>query len=426
MSLISAVVFGECQSGRASDPWPNDWSPYSGFWYRNFRDAGRAMVAESQIEDYLSDPRWLMLSTRKKEIGQNRLAAMIEYENNDKKDDEAAQAAARKMGITAGQFYALRRKWHAKRSIHALIPRAGGAAKRSLNPEVSEVLFDRLKELTPFGDHCSIKSIADDLLKGWPPDLDVPSESTLRRYIGKALDDQRDLTGRVAAINNDAMPRELANAAERYGEVLEIDHIALDIFVVETGAEGSPGEVHDPPKRVPLATWVIDGFTRTITGYALSFEEPSPDAVLTALEDAEHRSRASSTIADTIRPRIGIAMARSRAWRELLAIFNQADIEGVVRRTDRLHYGGPTLRLIGRSLGDIKFARNKGHRLHVAARSFDPEKDVLVSLEELRLLLDRQIKELAERRIPKDTAMPAFDIGLYKASGHSPSPTSPQ
>lgn len=391
------------------EDWQGPDRAYSAAWYCDFRQVGHALVVMGDLDEFLRDPRWLALPIGKRIVGQRRLEVMLEYEQHERPGEPEVQMAARNMGLTTSRFYALLARWREERSVFSLVPYASAPSK--INPDLSSRLHELLKEIGPGHRGEPVSALIDRVKGNWPGDLERPSDITLRRYIVRALNDMSELGG--LRTNNFADFQEADKAATRYGEVVVIDHNGLDAFVVEDGEAGTeaPGK---GVLRAPLVTLALDLYSRTVLGYVISYTSPGPQHVIEALRDVEARSaKAAEPGAEVLKPRLVFAVSRRLEWRPLLERVMASGIAADVRRTVRLHYGGPSRRIVGETFGLIPFARNKGHSLGEAIRQFDPDRSRLVSEAELRRILDQGMRDLAERRIALGTPIPRlrFDLG---------------
>lgn len=384
---------------------------YSSYWYRGFQHVGRLLAVTGNLDEFIRDPRWLTLPLGKRMIGQRRLEAILAYEKHVKPGDAEAQEAARSMGLTARQFYTLLGRWREARTVFSLLPHAPVREEGKIDPDLSNYLRDFLQVSADASEGRSVTALVRQAKDCWPVDLRCPSDITLRRYITRILDDLAELRGSLSN-NNSTSPQETVRPATCFGEVVVVDHSGLDIFVAQDPLDVGGAAAVSGPRR-PLITLALDLFTRTVLGYAISYDKPGPRQVLDALRDVDARGVATDALREcAFTPRLVFACTRSPIWKPLLQKIAARGIEADVRRTDRLHFGGPIKRIVGQELGLIPISRNKGHDLANAARQFNSENSRLVSEAELHELIENGMRDLRERRLPTSTPTRAINFSL--------------
>lgn len=166
--------------------------------------------------------------------------------------------------------------------------------------------------------------------------------------------------------------------ARRFGEVLVIDHLAVDLFV-EAGGRA---------ERL-LATLAIDLATGAVVGGVLNMGAPRPAHVADVLQAARLRTEALKGKAE--RPRLSLNATFASEWTGLISRLTGAGLPTAVTRTSRLQLGAPGQRLLGGRLGRLKLVPRNGHRADLGASEFDPSRNHAVTIDEARRVLDADL-----------------------------------
>lgn len=372
---------------------------YSASWCAEFSVWERA-IGVSKVVPYEDDPAWLILPAATKELALKRLEEMLQYEAIEPPSTVQAEQAAAKMSMTTGRFYQLRRRWRESRSIFTFVPfrKTASMSHPRLPKHVSDAVNDHINKAVADGVR-SPAAILKSLGEGWNLLEPMPSHMTLRKLISKAVDEAGSISGNIT-VNNAALPQEAIEKATEFGEVVAVDHTALELFVPKGNT----------PVRVILSL-AIDLHTTAILGYATSFLQPGPEHVLAALANASERSAATSDKSlGPVRPRLIFAATKSTEWRQLVARLDEQGMKASVRHTPRLHFGGMIARLIGPTIGLVKLSSRRAHAM--AGPSFDPVRDSWLNPDRLDHLLEDSIRILNEKRVPANLRLRPLDIQL--------------
>lgn len=343
------------------------------------------MSRDNRFED---DPVWLMQPLERRQVALHRLNVMLDYERHQRPGDAEAEEAARRLGVTTGQFYRIRRQWTRDRDVLDLLPygRPGATRKPKLDQDVSDAVDDLIKRAVARGFRTPAE-ILRIIRDGWTLNKPVPSHMTLRKNISEAVEKAKGVAGGLVFLSKNIPPEALESATE-YGQVMAIDHICLQVFVA---TEGGP--------VAPIITLAIDLFTSSICGFHLSFGAPGPLQFEAVLRDTEVRSeREAQTHTTNLKPRLVFAVGGGSGWAKLLSRIESGGYDADVRASQRLDFGETISVLIGASIGPVKFAT----RRFLNDLVFNPGRDALISFDELKTLIEDGVRDLNGMRIPVD------------------------
>jgi putative transposase len=181
------------------------------------------------------------------------------------------KARASEIGVHWTTLYSWLRRYAREGRASALIPfeGKGGPGKSRLDDVQDRVIEQIISEhyLTPLRPNVVQTHLQLELLcrqRGVP----CPSLPTLRRRVKQISVHVRDLKreGRAAARKHDAVVGKFPDGEYPLATV-QIDHVLLDIMVVDSIRRGDSGRI--------WLTLAIDSFSRMIVGYFLTYEHPS-------------------------------------------------------------------------------------------------------------------------------------------------------
>ena len=362
---------------------------YSAAWYEQFRMEGRRPGTMSNDTAFEEDPAWLTLPLARREVALRRREVMLDYEKHDRAGVAEAKAAAECLNITTVHFYRLRRQWRQNRSIFDLLPHGqpGLARKPKLDRDVADAVSKLIMNAIADDGVRAPAEILKRIRARWPLEKPVPSHMTLRKSISDALEKLTNVSGGLVFVNS-SIPQKSLKMATGYGEVVAIDHMILEIFVA---TEGGP--------IAPIMTAVIDLYTSSIVGFHLSFGSPGSLQFEAALRDAETQSASAAPNMASVRPRLVFSAGGDSSWSKLLSRIEASDYKANVMRRQRLQFGEHIAPLIGSSIGVVNFASRKW----LNDLSFNPDKDALISFDELKKLVEAGVRELNEKRLSAST-----------------------
>lgn len=381
---------------------------------RYFRDEGSRLSDGADIQPFLDDPEWLWTPAHRREKALARLGAIEEYERIAKHREPGVadvDRLAASIGESQRSFYKLLSDFSRERSIFSLIPWAGRA--HAHNPKLEDAvrlnLTDAVWKATTGPDARTPRDILAEVLRKWPKDgTSPPSESTIRAYIADKLGAS---VGRPNpfSLNSGGPGDDLLEVARHPGEVIVIDHTAPDLFVCCEGGEGDP----DDDDRVrPALSLAIDLHTQVPVGVALGLGAPTAESVRAVLRDAERRSEGGYALGLGKHTRVMVSTTGGREWRKLVADFAAADVRANVRWSPRLHFGGPTTRLIGRRLGKIPLIGRKLHKPGGGREDYNDRKHALVTMDEARVIIEHEVRKVTMEKLGRPELGPRLWFGL--------------
>ncbi|WP_156178717.1 hypothetical protein [Pelagerythrobacter marensis] len=351
------------------------------------------------MDDIARDPRWLKLPAGRRQRALRRHEALLEYREGPENMDRA-QIAADKAGMSLSSLYKLLPKWEgpAGPDIWALVPYARSTylGQPRLDPETERTLHSLIEEAVADGVRGTV-GISGEVVSRWPDaGPAMPASSTIRDHVDSRGGFASVEKGTIS-LNTGRHAQETADTATTYGEVLVIDHSAIDLFLDHRKA----------PRRATI-TLALDLFSASIAGACISERAPDPALVVAALDDAGRRSSQSGGTA--IKPRLLFSATNGEGWRALVEKIGQRGLTAKVRWGTRLHFGGPIRRIVGTKLTDLRLLSRKSHSRSAAKDRFDPAVHALVTLEEARLVLNDAIDRFNSERLKGQSTVP-IDTG---------------
>jgi len=357
------------------------------------------LIARDEEIPFHGDPDWLTLPIARREIALQRREVMLEYEKHATPGDAEANDAARRMNITAGQFYRLRRQWQQQRSIFSLVPYGRPGAKRApkLSKPVSEAVTRLVRDAIDRGGLRTPGEILRRISEHWRLDEPIPSHMTLRKNVSKALINAENTDGNLV-LDRLHHGAGLFEAPCAYGEVVAIDHAATGIFVSQ---ELGPVQA--------MVSLVIDVYSSQICGFHIFGGEPAPSFVVDALRNAATNSREQAAEdAEDVHPHIYLVCSQDRIWSKFLANLSQSGIAVSLSTMKEAPYSGLIHRLIGERIGSIALSRIGGR---AGRPAFDPASSSLMSLGELTSILLGGIKGLNDKHALPDIEYRPLSFG---------------
>lgn len=366
---------------------------------RDIRDRTISCGGMTNMDDIARDPRWLKLPAGRRQRALRRHEALLEYREGPENMDRA-QIAADKAGMSLSSLYKLLPKWEgpAGPDIWALVPYARSTylGQPRLDPETERTLHSLIEEAVADGVRGTV-GISGEVVSRWPDaGPAMPASSTIRDHVDSRGGFASVEKGTIS-LNTGRHAQETADTATTYGEVLVIDHSAIDLFLDHRKA----------PRRATI-TLALDLFSASIAGACISERAPDPALVVAALDDAGRRSSQSGGTA--IKPRLLFSATNGEGWRALVEKIGQRGLTAKVRWGTRLHFGGPIRRIVGTKLADLRLLSRKSHSRSAAKDRFDPAVHALVTLEEARLVLNDAIHRFNAERLKGQSTVP-IDTG---------------
>ncbi|NCP18373.1 MAG: hypothetical protein GW855_04335 [Erythrobacter sp.] len=371
---------------------------------RDIRDRMISCGGMTNMDDIARDPRWLKLPAGRRERALRRHEALLEYREGPENMDRA-QIAADKAGMSLSSLYKLLPKWEgpAGPDIWALVPYARSTylGQPRLDPETERTLHSLIEEAVADGVRGTV-GISGEVVARWPDGGPaMPASSTIRDHVDSRGGFESVERGTIS-LNTGRHAQETADTATAYGEVLVVDHSAIDLFLDHPKA----------PRRATV-TLALDLFSASVAGACISEGLPHPDLVMAALDDAGKRSSQSSGTA--IKPRLLFSATNGKGWRTLVERVGQRGLIAKVRWGTRLHFGGPIRRMIGTKLVDLRLLSRKSHSRSGAKDRFDPAVHALVTIEEARLVVNDAIDRFNAERLRGQSTAP-IDTGSQGAN----------
>ncbi len=355
------------------------------------------------VDDLAEDPRWLRVPLDRQSVALRRHRALSEYKAGEQTMDRA-QRAADQAEMSVSSLYKLVKKWDCEKGpdLWALVPYSGSTYEGipRLPEETERVMRELIDAALADGIKGTIK-ITAAVKSRWPADgPKIPDPATIRSHVDSRGGFASVEKGSIS-LNTGQHAQETADAAETYGEVLVIDHTAADLFL-----DDSRGPIR------ATVTLAIDLHTASIAGRFVSRSGPSALHVLKALDDVQVRSRDVDGI--PIMPRLLYAATNGEEWRELVDTIAMRGLRAKVRWGTRLHFGGPTRRMIGTSVADLKLRSRKKHDVSRQTDVFDPTKHALVTSEKADLVIDDAIARFNAYRLGGETRVPIMTGAVVK------------
>ncbi|RUN77632.1 hypothetical protein EJC47_04335 [Sphingomonas sp. TF3] len=370
-----------------------------------------AMEVATEAEDldvsFRTDPQWVQLPPARKSAALTRLHALSLYDGLKRPTKKDAEAAAAKLKVKLRTFYAMLRDWRdQQRSVFALVPyrQADGGRNSKLADDALEKLTLIIDEILRHDPGAAPGEVIRTVSTKWGRSLKKPSDVTIRNYLDRALASHDPEPGTLK-LRTGSGEAGATVTAERFGEVIVIDHTAPARILVDGEAVTSP-----------VITIAIDLWSGAPIGAAVSLDGPSPEAVLDALADAMERLDTGMPEGELIEPRILIATTPEQEWSEALLILEDQGCEILEQRDHRLRFGTYAKRLLGPQLASIPLQASKAGR-QVEGGSIDVEQDALLTLREMQFLVDDAISKMMKRRVPDGAVGGHVRLGLSALVG---------
>lgn len=350
----------------------------------NLVERCREMTDHATFE---ADPAWLRIPADRRLRTLRRYQAVLDYLDGER-TMERARAGAKSAGVSLRTFYVdATAMEEANRDIFSLVPHLQNRSpgRDMLDEETMTVLRVGIREAVNEGVRGTL-AIASRVAERWPPDgPPVPSLPTLRHHVDSRGGFDAVERGTIS-LNTGGHAQETADTATTHGEVLVIDHTALDLFLDHSSK----------PKRASV-TFALDLFTASVAGFVLAKGPPRPTRILDVLNDVAKRNAANP--GDPIRPRLLLAATNGEEWDDLVTKIDRRGLKAKVRWGTALHFGGPTRRMIGRKLGEVGLYARKMHAGSRASDSFDPNKHPLVTLEQAEIVVEDAVRSFNKERL---------------------------
>lgn len=388
---------------------------------RSIRDQETRLTAEIEMQPYVYDPEWLRTPAHRRLKALSRLAAIAEYENIARERHPGVSDVKRLadgIGMSQRLFYSLLEDWARERSIFSLIPWAGRqhARNQKLDEAVRINLIDAVATSSTKPEVRTPRDILAEVLRTWPSDgTSPPSEQTIRAYIDDTIGAG---SGRANpfSMNSGGPDEKLFERATTPGEVIIIDHTAPDIFVCH---EGAKDDLDDDGAVRPTLGLAIDLFTQVPVGIALGRGMPGPETVREVLRDAERRTSHGYALGVGKHTRVMLATTGGKEWRDLVADLATAGVRATARWSPRLHFGGPTKRLIGRRLGKVSLLGRKLHKTDGGRDEFDERKHALMTMDQARIVIEDGVRKVMMDKLGRAELGPRLWFGLEEPADTS-------
>lgn len=304
-------------------------------------------------------------------------------------------AAAKRLRVSVAYIYRLLSAYRQRPRTSTLLLKERGRARgaRVLAPEVERLIDRSIKEFylrQP-------KSRLIDLIRQLRVEchragLAAPNYRTVKRRLD-TLDPREVVEGRegVRAARQKFEPVQATHLADYPLELIQIDHTAVDVIVVD--------EKHRAPIGRPCLTLAIDVATRMIAGFSLSLDPPSTLSVALALTQAvlpKDRWLADREITlewpvaglpDTVH----FDNAKEFDTHALVQAGQEYDIDILHRPQLAPRYGGHIERLIGTMMGTVHFLPGSTFSNVQEKGSYDSERHAAMTLPELERWIALQI-----------------------------------
>jgi putative transposase len=175
------------------------------------------------------------------------------------------------LGVSQATLYRLITTYKAIGTVEALMPRTSGrpAGLRLLDKKVEALIAKCIREIYLTPNRPALRRLTDEVhAKCATAGFSLPDRRTIRARVLAIPERTRALRRADIAGVKATTPTPGKLVATRPLEVVQIDHTAVDVVVV------------DEAKRLPLSgrpwlTLAIDVFSRMVTGFHLSMSEPS-------------------------------------------------------------------------------------------------------------------------------------------------------
>ncbi|MDK2768289.1 MAG: hypothetical protein KYX69_11290 [Sphingomonas sp.] len=381
-------------------------------------DAARAIIARVRSieallkdEEFLSQMEWRMLPVAKQDIVLRRLCALRDYDRLDTPTTVDALKAAKAAGVAIARFYQLLSHWRANdRSPFSLVPHQSLGAERPTRlaaGETAKAITASIAELLRTDPLAATGRVIAHVRRTWKGPGELPTDTALRAFHERVIRSARPVPGTLT-LSTPGQPLEEDVVAERLGETLVIDHVAIKGLVAqEDGLQ-------------PTVTLAIDLWSGSALGAAALAGPPSPHGLILALEEVSRRlarpGRAGfhGDLPSGPKPRLVIATTFARRWSGMVDALLAAGHEVVERRDVFLQQGGPARRLLGMRLGSLDLARRADRR-----KPFNPRTTAVQPMYSIQEILGECIEEMVDQRVPADAwaAVLPFDTSKLRETG---------
>jgi len=189
---------------------------------------------------------------------------------------EDAELRAKEVGVNVATLYRWLKKYNTTGSVISLIPEKRGwkSGNRRTIPEAEKIINDVIDDFYLTRQRPSPKQAVTEVLRRCSEKgIEAPSHTTVRARISEIpeRDRLRSRGYREQSINRfTPAPGSFPNANYPLS-VIQIDHTPADIILVD--------DIHRLPVGRPWITLAIDVYSRTVTGFYLSFDPPSETSV---------------------------------------------------------------------------------------------------------------------------------------------------
>lgn len=228
---------------------------------------------------------------------------------------------------------------------------------------------------------------------------DAPSRWAIQKRIDVIPNDEK-LRKRHSAKKADALgpaPGHMPNADHPLS-LVQIDHTLVDVFVVD--------EIWREVIGRPLLTIAIDVFTRMVTGFALTFFDPSSMVVgLTVVHSVcfkdSHLSRFQIKSPWPIWGKPGVFHVDNAKEFRSKSMENACLVHGIAldfRPVARPRFGGHVERLIGTMMGKVHLLPGTTFSNVIQKGDYDPAKHAVMTLAELEEWLTIQIVDIYHKK----------------------------
>ncbi len=210
------------------------------------------------------------------QIAQKRYAAISPLAGKMTVGREDAVARAEEVGVNVATLYRWLKKFNATGSVTSLIPQKRGwkHGNRRTDPYAEGVIKEVIEDFYLTKQRPSSKHTVTEVLRRCAQrGIDPPSHTTVRARISEIPErDRLRARGYREQAENKFTPAAGSFPNADYPlAVVQIDHTPADIILVD--------DIHRLPIGRPWITLAIDVFSRTVTGFYLSFDPPSETSV---------------------------------------------------------------------------------------------------------------------------------------------------
>lgn len=314
----------------------------------------------------------------------------------------AMTAAAASLGIHVATLYHLLKRFRADRRVSALEPGKRGrpTGNKQLTPEVEAVIATAIEEIYLQPERATMRALVRDIHRRcYAKGLHLPAYRTIKHRVD-SLDPKTVARRRRHERTVEGMRATPGMArADAPLDFVQIDHTQVDLFVVdEDGRE---------PIGRPWLTIGVDVFSRMVTGFYLSFQEPSLTSVSLCLLHSvfDKTPWLQSLGIDVAWPvaglpaRIGVDNAAEFRSGKFERGCREFGIKVEYRPPGGKHYGGHIERLIGTQMGAVQLLPGTTHGSIEGKQGYDPQRAAALTLKELETWIALEIAGHYHHRI---------------------------